>query len=45
VLASAVSGWAAIAILLRFVATRSYGLFAIYRVVLGLIVLGIAFSR
>jgi undecaprenyl-diphosphatase len=45
VLASAVSGWAAIAILLRFVATRSYGLFAVYRVVLGLIVLGIAFSR
>jgi undecaprenyl-diphosphatase len=45
VLASAISGWAAIAILLRFVATRSYGLFAVYRVILGLIVLAIAFSR
>jgi undecaprenyl-diphosphatase len=45
VLASAISGWAAIAILLRFVAHRSYGLFAVYRIVLGLIVLAIAFSR
>ena len=45
VLASAISGWVAIAILLRFVAHRSYGVFAVYRVVLGLIVLAIAFSR
>jgi undecaprenyl-diphosphatase len=45
VLASAISGWAAIAILLRFVASRSYGLFAAYRVILGLIVLAIAFTR
>lgn len=45
VLASAVSGWAAIAILLRFVSRRSYGVFAVYRVILGLVVLAIAFAR
>jgi undecaprenyl-diphosphatase len=45
VLASALSGWAAIAILLRLVARRSYGIFAAYRVIVGLIVLAIAFSR
>jgi len=45
VLASAASGWLAIAILLRFVVRRSYGVFAAYRVVVGLIVLAIAFSR
>jgi undecaprenyl-diphosphatase len=45
VLSSAVSGWLAITVLLRFVVRRSYGVFAIYRVALGLIVLAIAFSR
>jgi undecaprenyl-diphosphatase len=45
VLASAISGWLAISILLRFVVRRSYGVFAAYRVVVGLIVLAIAFSR
>jgi undecaprenyl-diphosphatase len=45
VLASAVSGWLAISVLLRFVVRRSYGIFAVYRVVLGLIVLAIAFTR
>jgi undecaprenyl-diphosphatase len=45
VLASAVSGWLAISVLLRFVVRRSYGVFALYRVVVGLIVLAIAFSR
>lgn len=45
VLASAISGWFAIAILLRVVARRSYGVFAAYRVIVGLIVLAIAFSR
>ena len=43
--ASAISGWLAIAILLRFVVRRSYGVFAVYRVIVGLIVLAIAFSR
>ena len=45
VLASAVSGWLAIAVLLRFVTRNSYGIFAIYRVVLGLLVLGVVFAR
>jgi undecaprenyl-diphosphatase len=37
--AAAVSSWLAIAVLLRFVAKYSFGIFAAYRVVLGLIVL------
>jgi len=45
VLASAVSGWAAIGILLRLVVRRSFGVFAAYRVALGLLVLALAFSR
>jgi undecaprenyl-diphosphatase len=45
VVASALSGWLAISVLLRFVVRRSYGVFAVYRVVVGLIVLAIAFSR
>jgi undecaprenyl-diphosphatase len=45
VVASALSGWLAISVLLRFVVRRSYGVFAIYRVVVGLIVLAIAFGR
>jgi undecaprenyl-diphosphatase len=45
VLASAISGWLAISVLLRFVVRRSYGIFAAYRVVVGLIVLAIAFTR
>ena len=39
VIASALSGWLAIAVLLRLVARRSYGVFAVYRVVLGVAVL------
>lgn len=35
VLAAAVSSWLAIAILLRYVSRHSYGIFALYRVVLG----------
>lgn len=45
VLASAISGWIAIAGLLRFVIRRSYGAFAIYRVIVGLAVLVIALAR
>jgi undecaprenyl-diphosphatase len=45
VVASAVSGWLAISVLLKFVARRSYGVFAAYRVVVGLLVLAIAFRR
>lgn len=45
VVASAISGWLAITVLLRFVVNRSYGVFAVYRVVVGIIVLSFAFSR
>ena len=39
IIASLASGWVAIAVLLRFLSSRSYGVFAVYRVALGLIVL------
>ena len=39
VVASMLSGWLAIAVLLRFLATSSYGVFAVYRVALGIFVL------
>lgn len=39
VVTAAVSSWFAIAILLRYVSRHSYGIFALYRVVLGLLVL------
>lgn len=41
VIASAISGYLAIAGLLRFVATRSYDIFVVYRVVVGVAVLGL----
>ncbi|HEY2825549.1 MAG TPA: undecaprenyl-diphosphate phosphatase [Gemmatimonadales bacterium] len=43
--ASAVSGWIAIGVLLRFVLRRSYGAFAVYRVVLAAGVLALAWGR
>ena len=39
VIASAISGWLAIGVLLRLVSRRSYGIFAVYRVILGVAVL------
>jgi len=45
VLASALSGWLAIAVLLRYVTRHSYGIFAAYRVVLGIAVLILVFAR
>jgi undecaprenyl-diphosphatase len=45
VLASAISGWLAIAVLLRFVVRRSYGVFAAYRIIVGLIVLALVALR
>lgn len=44
ILASAISGWLAISVLLRVVTRHSYGVFAVYRVVLGVAIL-IAVSR
>jgi undecaprenyl-diphosphatase len=45
VLASAVSGWLAITVLLKLVARRGYGIFAAYRILLGGAILALAFSR
>jgi undecaprenyl-diphosphatase len=45
ILASGVSGWLAIAVLLRYVARHSYGLFALYRIVLGAAVLALVAAR
>jgi undecaprenyl-diphosphatase len=45
VVASAVSGWLAISILLRYVSRHSYGIFAVYRIVLGIVVLVIIYTR
>jgi undecaprenyl-diphosphatase len=45
VVASAVSGWLAISVLLKYVARHSYGVFAAYRLVLGAAVLAIAAFR
>ena len=45
VLASAISGWLAITVLLRYVSRHSYGVFAAYRVLLGIAVLLLVFLR
>lgn len=45
VLAAAISGWLAIAILMRYVTRHSYGIFALYRVLLGLTVFFVLYSR
>ena len=45
VLASAVSGWFAIDALLRYLTRRSFGVFALYRLVLGAIVLALVAMR
>lgn len=43
--AAAVSSWLAITVLLRFVSRNSFGVFAVYRVVLGVVVLGLLYTR
>ena len=45
VVASAISGWLAISILMRYVSRHSYGIFAFYRVALGITVLGLLYAR
>jgi undecaprenyl-diphosphatase len=45
VVAAAVSGWLAIAVLMRYVARHSYGIFALYRVLLGLVVFFVLYTR
>ncbi|MDP9200771.1 MAG: UDP-diphosphatase [Gemmatimonadota bacterium] len=44
VVASAISGWLAISILMRYVGRHSYGIFAFYRVALGLAVLAVIYA-
>src|SRR5574340_319419 len=45
VAASALSGWLAIAVLLRYVSRNSYGIFAAYRVIVGFAVLAVVALR
>jgi undecaprenyl-diphosphatase len=45
VVASAVSGWLAISVLLKFIARNSYGIFAVYRLVIGAGVLALVAFR
>jgi undecaprenyl-diphosphatase len=45
VFASAISGWLAIGIVMRYVTKHSYGVFALYRIALGLAVLAVIHSR
>jgi undecaprenyl-diphosphatase len=45
VVSAALSSWLAIAVLLRYVARHSYGIFALYRVVLGVAVLALLYAR
>lgn len=45
VIASALSGWLAISVLLKFISRNSYGVFALYRLIIGAGVLALAFYR
>jgi undecaprenyl-diphosphatase len=45
VVASAISGWLAISILMRYVSRHSYGIFAWYRILLGIAVLAVVYAR
>jgi undecaprenyl-diphosphatase len=45
VVAAGISSWLAIAVLLRYVSRHSFGIFALYRLVLGLFVLGVIWQR
>jgi len=45
VAASAISGWLAISILMRYVSRHSYGVFAVYRIILGLAILAVVHAR
>ncbi len=45
IVASGISGWLAISVLLRYVSSKSFGVFAVYRWVLGLVVLAVVYSR
>ncbi len=42
---AAVSSWLAIAVLLRYVSNRGYGIFAVYRFALGAVIIGLIVTR
>ena len=44
VIAAGLSGWLAITVLLRYVSRHGYGVFAVYRVALGVLVLGLLYA-
>lgn len=45
VVSAAISGWLAISVLLKFIARNSYGIFALYRLIIGILVLAVAAVR
>jgi undecaprenyl-diphosphatase len=45
VITSGISGWLAISVLLRYVSRHSFGVFAMYRVLFGVVVLALAATR
>ena len=45
VVSAAISSWLAIAVLLKYVSSKSYGIFALYRVVVGIGVLAFLYMR
>lgn len=45
IIAAAMSSWLAIAVLLRYLSRHSYGVFAVYRIALGVVVLAIIYWR
>lgn len=45
IVAAGISGWIAISVLLRFVTKHSFGVFAVYRVALGIFILALVFLR
>jgi undecaprenyl-diphosphatase len=45
ILAAALSSWFAIAVLLRYVSRHSYGVFALYRLIFGAVVLAVFYAR
>jgi undecaprenyl-diphosphatase len=45
VIAAAISGWLAIAVMLKFIARNSYGVFAVYRLIVGVGILAVVALR
>lgn len=45
VASSAISGWLAIAVLMRFITRHSYGIFALYRILFAIVILAVLYVR